>query len=200
MHLQPHHDPPALLAQVGQAGSFARAAKLKSIRLANGLQPAPGTPAAHTSNHASHVSLLRPLSLSPCSRLCVLQTPMHPSMTPMHPSMTPMHPGMTPMHPGTTPAHPSQDPEPDYYNTRAGSSSRDRQQPPPAAATPGGGGYSAPTPGGAGAGLGGYTAAPTPGMAETPGGAFAGGWGLVELWGCGVWRGCLGLCARFCRA
>jgi hypothetical protein len=103
-----------------------------------------------------------------------VQTPLHPSATPMHPSMTPMHPGMTPMHPSNTPAHPSQDPEPDYYGVRAGSSSRDRQRqqyqpPPPAAATPGGGGYNAPTPG-----LGGYTAAATPGMAETPGGAFAG--------------------------
>lgn len=77
------------------------------------------------------------------------------------------------MHPShATPAHPSMDVEPDYYNTRAGSSSRDRQ-PPPAAATPGSAGYhQAPTPGGAG--LGGYGAAATPGMAETPGGAFAG--------------------------
>jgi hypothetical protein len=125
----------------------------------------------------------------PC--VFVVQTPLHPSQTPMHPGMTPMHPGMTPMHPGSTPAHPSQDPAPDYYNMRAGSSSRDRQQqqqqqqpPPPAAATPGGGGYNAPTPG-----LGGYTAAATPGMAETPGGAFAGvcagmacnGWACLDV-------------------
>jgi len=111
---------------------------------------------------------------------------MHPSMTPMHPSMTPMHPSATPMHPGgQTPAHPSQDPEPDYYNMRAGSSSRDRQ-PPPAAATPGAGGYSAPTPGGGG-GLGSYTAAPTPGMAETPGGAYAGKTLYHLSGGYGVW-------------
>jgi hypothetical protein len=131
--------------------------------------------------HAKHFCLTAWLFWCVC--LVLLQTPMHPSMTPMHPSMTPMHPGMTPMHPGTTPAHPSQDPEPDYYNMRAGSSSRDRQ-PPPAAATPGAGGYNAPTPGGAGAGLGSYAAAPTPGMAETPGGTFAGR--HMPLWGVGV--------------
>lgn len=120
-------------------------------------------------------------------------TPLHPSMggaTPLHPSMTPMHPSMTPMHPGMTPAHPSS--EPDYYAAAPGAGSwggsgsggyggaaaaaGGRGPPPPAAATPGGfGGYGGPggavasTPGG----LGSYVPAPTPGTAETPGGAFA---------------------------